>query len=358
MEKNQNLYVVIMAGGIGSRFWPASRENYPKQFLDILNIGKSLLQLTVSRFSEICPEENIYVVTNEKYGKLVREQVTFLSDEQILEEPIGRNTAPCIAYAAYKIGKKNSEAVMVVAPSDHSILNESKFIETIQVAISEAENTDKLITLGIKPHKPETGYGYIQYIHSDRAVKRVKTFTEKPELEMAKTFVASGDFVWNSGMFIWSVKTIIHSFETLMPDLSEVFGDISKAFYTPKEAEAIKTVYYQCRAISIDYGIMEKADSVFVIPSEFGWSDLGSWSALHDISFKDENNNVIAGNALTFNVKDSIIKCGYDKLIVVDGLKGYLIAEHDNAILICPKDNERKFRQLFNEIKKSKPDFL
>lgn len=357
MEKS-NVFVVIMAGGIGSRFWPASRNDLPKQFLDILDTGKSLLQMTVERFKTVCEKEDIYVVTNEKYKSIVHNQLKEFSDDQILLESVGRNTAPCIGYAAYKLKKKNPDAVMIVAPSDHSILKEEEFIRTISNAVQEAKKSDKLLTLGIEPHRPETGYGYIQYLRSDKPVKKVKTFTEKPELPLAKKFVESGDFVWNSGMFIWKVSTIIKAFETYMPDLAEYFNDVSKSFYTENEMADVSTVYFQCKSISIDYGIMEKADNVYVIPSEFGWSDLGSWATLHDLSEKDENDNLISGKAITHNVKNSIIKVGKDKLVVVEGLKGYLITEHNNAIMICPKDDERKFRQLFNKVKKNNPDFL
>ncbi|MDH5399692.1 MAG: mannose-1-phosphate guanylyltransferase [Cyclobacteriaceae bacterium] len=354
MVEKENIYAVIMAGGIGSRFWPASRESTPKQFLDMMGTGKSLLQVTVDRLSNICPVENILIVTNKKYGGLVREQIPELLDHQILLEPIGRNTAPCITYAAYKIKKLNPRGIMLVAPSDHAIFNEPKFISTANIALEEAAKDDKLITMGIKPHRPETGYGYIQYIHDENEVKKVKTFTEKPELSLAKKFIESGDFVWNSGMFIWSVNAIIEAIEAYIPDVAEIFHETLDSLLTEKEENAINIAYSQCKSISVDYGIMEKARNVFVIPAEFGWSDLGSWASLHEMSKKDKANNYVDANTLTFDVRNSIIKGPKDKLIVVEGLDGYLVAEHDNAILICKKDNERQFRTMFAEIKKTK----
>jgi len=351
---NKNVYAVVMAGGIGSRFWPASREKTPKQFLDILGTGETLLQATCSRFEKICPKENIFVVTNLKYKELVKEQVPGLHDQQILLEPIGRNTAPCIAYAAFKIASKDPESVMIVAPSDHAIFNLKKFNEVIDLAINQATAGDKLITLGIRPHRPETGYGYIQFIEGDKKVNKVKTFTEKPSLQMAVKFLESGDFVWNSGMFIWQTNSIVFAFEKYLPDLVEIFDEAHGAYYTDREEAAIKFVYSQCKSISIDYGVMEKANNVYVVPAEFGWSDIGSWNALHEISDKDENNNRLDGNVLVFDVKNSFISGPKDKLIVASELDGYLIAEYDNALLICKKDDENSFRKIFAEVKKKK----
>lgn len=343
-----------MAGGIGSRFWPASREKKPKQFLDILNIGKSLLRITFERFTKICPVENILIVTNENYRDMVLEQIPEIENDQILGESVGKNTAPCIAYGSYKIALKNPKATCVIAPSDHAIFNEDKFKELIEQACEEASKNEKLITLGIKPHKPETGYGYIQFIESDNSIKKVKTFTEKPEFDLAKKFVESGEFLWNAGIFIWRVDVIKNSFEEFLPDIAEIFNEITSSFYTERELGQVSLAYSQIKPISVDYGIMEKASNVYVIVGEFGWSDLGSWAALHDIVEKDGNKNYIDGDALVFNTKNSIIKGSEDQLIVVDGLKGFLVAAEGNTILICPKDDERKFRKLFSEVKKKK----
>jgi mannose-1-phosphate guanylyltransferase len=352
---NQNWYVVIMAGGIGSRFWPYSRNSYPKQFLDVLNTGQSLLQMTVKRFTTICPPENIYIVTNKDYEGLVKEQLPELQADQILSEPVKRNTAPCVAFAAYKIREKNPEATMVVAPSDHAIFHETEFISSIKKALTEAEQGEKLITLGIKPNRPETGYGYIQYIeNAGAALKKVKTFTEKPQLELAQKFLESGDFVWNAGIFIWRVDSIVRAFEEYLPDQAEIFEEGRSQYYTEKEEGFIRKAYSQCKNISIDYGIMEKADNVYVMLADFGWSDLGSWNSLHEIRDKDANNNAIDANALVFDTKESIVKGDHDKLIVVQGLEGYLVAQCDDVTLICKKDDEQRFREYVSEVKSKK----
>lgn len=352
---NPNFYVVIMAGGIGSRFWPYSRNNQPKQFLDVLNTGQTLLQMTANRFRNVCPIENIYIVTNTTYVPLVKEQLPELADEQILAEPVRRNTAPCVAYAAYKIKQKNPRATMVVAPSDHAIFHETEFVQTIETALQEAEKGDKLITLGIRPNRPETGYGYIQYIKEPGATfKKVKTFTEKPQLELAKTFLSSGDFVWNAGIFIWSVQAITNAFENHLPELAEIFDDCPDCYYSPKEDEFVRSAYSQSKNISIDYGIMEKAENVYVVLADFGWSDLGSWASLHEIRGKDENNNAIDGNAVLFDVKDCMIKSDGEHLLVVQGLQGYLIAQCDDVVIICNKDDEARFREYVNEVKAQK----
>ena len=350
----KNHYVVIMAGGIGSRFWPYSRNGQPKQFLDILGTGLSLLQMTYERFLPMTDKANIFVVTNEDYAGLVREQLPELSDHQILKEPLRRNTAPCIAYASYKIAKKDPDAVITVAPSDHVIFNEDKFRKVLQTAIAAGQDQDKLITIGLKPNRPETGYGYIQYHESDDMVKRVKTFTEKPERELAKKFLESGDFVWNSGIFVWGVQAIIKAFEECLPEVAETFSDIEKALYTDKEPRAVNDAYSQCGNISIDYGVMEKANNVYVVLGDFGWSDLGSWNSLHELSEKNADNNVIQGNAIVYETTNTLIKGPKDKLIVVQGLDGYLVTECGNVTLICKKDEEAKFRHYVADVKDQK----
>lgn len=355
----KNNYVVIMAGGVGSRFWPYSRTNNPKQFLDVLGIGSSLLRMTYERFLDVCPSENIYVVTNSNYYDLVKQQAPELSDDQILLEPNRRNTAPCIAYAAYKIREKNNDANIVVAPSDHVIFKENVFIKTIKTALKAASENDKLITLGIRPTRPETGYGYIQYIESNDDIKKVKTFTEKPEQSLAVKFYESGDFLWNAGIFVWNVNTIIKAFENHLPDLYEIFSEGVGIYYTTKENDFIQSAYAQCKNISIDYGVLEKSQNVYVVLGEFQWSDLGSWSSLHEIRDKDENNNVINANALTYESKDCVVLGSKDKLIVIQGLENKLVADVDNVLLICDKDDEKRIRTYVADAKnKMGEDFI
>ena len=352
---NKNLYVVLMAGGVGVRFWPYSRNSKPKQFLDVLGTGKTLLQSTLDRFLPICPVENIYVVTHEEHANLVRQQLPQLNDDQILAEPMRKNTAACIVYASTKIAQRNKEAIIVVTPSDHLILMENEFRDIILKASDQAKSQDKLITLGIQPSRPETGYGYIQYHAEKSFAKKVKTFTEKPELSLAKKFLESGDFVWNSGIFIWGVQAILKATQQYLPEMSEVFEEAKTKFGTPEEKEAVLSAYSQCKNISIDYGIMEKATNVYMCLGNFTWSDLGSWGSIHDISAKDENNNVINANALTYDVRNCIIKGSPDKLIVAQGLNGYLIGEFGNVVIVCEKDKEEQFRRFVNDAK-AKPN--
>jgi mannose-1-phosphate guanylyltransferase len=348
---NKNLYVVLMAGGVGVRFWPYSRNSKPKQFLDVLGTGKTLIQSTLERFTPICPIENIYVVTHEEHASLVRQQLPQLSDDQILAEPMRKNTAACIAYASYKIYQKNSDAVIVVTPSDHLILKENEFRDIIKKAVDQAKAQDKLITLGIKPTRPETGYGYIQYHTEKSFAKKVKTFTEKPEIGLAKKFLESGDFVWNAGIFIWGAKAIIEAIHAHMPEMAEVFEELKLKLGTPEERAAIHAAYPQCKNISIDYGVMEKATNVFVCLGDISWSDLGSWASIHEISSKDTNNNVVNANALTYESRNCIIKGSPDKLIVAQGLNGYLIGEFGNVFIVCEKDKEEQFRRFVNDVK-------
>jgi mannose-1-phosphate guanylyltransferase len=348
---NKNLYVVLMAGGVGVRFWPYSRNSKPKQFLDVLGTGKTLLQSTFDRFLPICPAENIYVVTHEEHAELVKEQLPLINRNQILAEPMRKNTAACIGYASYKILQKDKDAVIVVTPSDHLIMKEDEFQEIIKKAADQAKTQDKLITLGIKPSRPETGYGYIQYHTEKSFAKKVKTFTEKPELSLAKKFLESGDFVWNSGIFIWGVKAIIHALEEYLPEMVEVFQEAIPEFDKPGEKEAIKSAYSQCKNISIDYGIMEKATNVYMCLGDFTWSDLGSWGSIHEISEKDETNNAIHANALLYDTRNCIIKGSSDKLIVTQGLNGYLVGEFGNVIIVCEKDKEEQFRRFVSDVK-------
>lgn len=351
---DKNLFVVLMAGGVGTRFWPYSRNAKPKQFLDVLGTGKTLLQSTYNRFLPLCPKENILIVTNEDLADITKEQLQ-VDDAQVLVEPMRKNTTACIAYASYRIAKKYPEAVIVVSPADHVILNEIEFQATISRSVEHARNQDKLITMGIKPTRPETGYGYIQYLNSNEPLKKVKTFTEKPALPLAQTFIESGDFVWNSGIFVWGVRAITEALEKYQPEIAEVFEEASEQFYTDRETRAIKTAYAQSKNISIDYGVMEKADNVFVWLSDFEWSDLGSWGSLYEIKDKDADRNVIQANAMVYETSNSVIKGSADKLVVVQGLDGYLVGEFGDVIIVCQKDKEDLFRRFVNDLK-AKPN--
>lgn len=351
-KMNEKPFVVIMAGGIGSRFWPYSRNNHPKQFLDILGTGRSLLQMTFDRFSAFTTPERILVVTQMKYLPLIKEQLPEVLDEHVLPEPVKRDTATCIAYASYKIRKKFPEAKVIVTPSDHLIINESLFQARVGNALDAAEEQNYLVTLGIKPNRPEVGYGYIQYINEpEQIAKKVKTFTEKPTLELASTFLESGDFVWNSGIFIWKNNSIIHAFEKYLPELAEVFEEGDNFFYTENEEEFIRKAYSLIKNISIDYGIMEKSDSVFVVLGDFGWSDLGSWQSLHELQPHDEHGNVVEANALLYDTGNSYIKVSPEKLVVIHGLDNFLVNESNNVLLICKLDAEKRFREFVGDAK-------
>lgn len=356
---NQHNYVVIMAGGVGSRFWPYSRTAKPKQFLDILNTGRSLIQMTYDRFRKLAPAENIFIVTNEDYAELVAEQLPDLDKEQILTEPVRRNTAPCVAYASYKIRKKDPspEACMIVAPSDHAIFNEGEFISRLELAMTSARQNDRLLTMGIKPTRPETGYGYIQYLSNEGdEVKKVKTFTEKPQLELAETFIKSGDFVWNAGIFIWSVPSITAAFEQHMPELAELFEEAMPRLFGEGEGDAIRETYALCKNISIDYGIMEHAENVYTVLGDFGWTDLGSWASLHEQSPRDEQENAVSGDVLLYDTQNSLIRLPKDKLAIIQGLDGYLVTEEDGVLIICRKDQDQQFREFIADVKSKKGD--
>lgn len=347
-------YVVIMAGGIGSRFWPFSRTTFPKQFHDVLGTGKTMIQQTAERFEDLCSKENIFVVTNSLYKRLVQQQLPFLSDDQILCEPIGRNTAPCAAYACHKIYKKNSEANVIIAPSDHIILKEKEFDKIINKALDHVANNDLLLTLGIKPSRPDTGYGYIQFIESADDINKVKTFTEKPVLDLAEKFLESGDFLWNAGIFVWSARSFLKALENHLPDMAEIFSEGKPFYWTPEESQYINRAYSLCKNVSIDYGIMEKANNVFVVPSDFGWSDVGTWKSLYDISEKTKELNVVSGNIMLYNTSHCIIKTPFEKLVVIEGLENYIVAEFDNVLMICNKDNEQKVKDFVNDARSQK----
>lgn len=351
-----------MAGGIGSRFWPMSRTQHPKQFIDILGTGETLLQQTYNRFLKLCPKENIFVVTNEIYKDLVRQQIKDMPEQLLLLEPARRNTAPCIAYACYKIYKLNPNANVVVAPSDHLILKEQTFVAAIQSCFKKASSEDCLVTLGIKPSRPDTGYGYIQFRQSEKKesdprMKKVKTFTEKPDLEMAKFFRQSGDFLWNAGIFVWSVKSVVHAFEKHMPEMHTLFNEGLSLLNTENENEFIKKIYPQCKNISIDYGIMEKADNVYVRSSAIGWSDLGTWGSLYQHMEKEDKGNAIVGkNVMLYNSKNCIVHAPSNKLVVLEGLSDYIVVESEDVLLVCKKSEEQQIRQFVNDVKGLKGD--
>lgn len=392
-----NNYIVIMAGGVGSRFWPMSTEEKPKQFLDVLGIGKTLLQQTVARFKTIAPAENILIVTSAKYKELVTEQCPELLESNILLEPCMRNTAPCIAYAAYKIKGVNAKANIVVAPSDHLITNEAEFVRVIENGLEFTANNETLLTLGIQPHRPETGYGYIQAtsplisnyelgiknkggicigsegesyetmpdvatnfppsggteggtlgrgIVTEGGVRRVTAFKEKPNLETAQEYVAAGNYFWNSGIFLWSLKSILNAFESHLPELAELFQKGANVYNTNKEQAFIDELFPTCMNISIDYGIMEKADNIYVQPADFGWSDLGTWGSLWEKRERCEQGNTVVGEKVhVFESSNCIVNMPKDKKVVIQGLNNCIVVEDNDVLLICKKEEEQRIKE-------------
>lgn len=353
-KAEEHYFAIIMAGGIGSRFWPLSRTSMPKQFLDFHGTGKSLLQMTYDRFSKFIPSEHIYVVTNEGYRTLVEEQVPNLPHNNILGEPLARNTAPCIAYATFKIADNYDEGTCIVAPSDHLILDDEAFQNDVLKGVAFAEQNDSIVTLGIQPSRPDTGYGYIQYVESDTEIKKVKTFTEKPNLDLAKSFLDSGDFLWNSGMFIWEISTIKKAFSEYMPEMEDIFRQGLGAYNTKLEKGFVENAYSSVNAISIDYGLIEKAENVYVIPSDFGWSDLGTWKSVYEHSEKDEDDNACIGalTHLTESNNNLIASDNPDKLIVLEGVEGFYVVDTKNALLICHRNKEQEVKRIVSEVKK------
>lgn len=351
---NKN-FCVIMGGGVGSRFWPMSREHRPKQFLDIFGTGRSLLRMTFDRFARFIPKEHILVVTNELYSSQVLEQIPELSPDQVLLEPIRRNTAPCIAYACYHIQAKCPDANIIVSPSDHLILNEDLFSENLQSCLRYVETHPELVTLGVRPSRPETGYGYIQIVPDETKsatdFHAVKTFTEKPNRELAEVFLASGEFLWNSGMFIWNLKAIMQEFHRQLPDLCALMEEGLETFATEREQAFIHETFPRCPSISIDYGIMEHAERVAVLPVDFGWADLGTWGSVYDLKDKDEADNVtLHGEALYFESRGNIVAMDHpEKLVVLEGIHDCIIAERDNVLLICHKDEEQRIKDFATE---------
>jgi mannose-1-phosphate guanylyltransferase len=352
-------YVAIMAGGIGSRFWPMSRTHFPKQFLDILGTGKTLIQQTFERYRQLVPEENIYIITSKEYIPIVKKQLPNVSDKNILGEPSRKNTAPCIAYISFKLMQSDPEANLVVAPADHLVLEPEEFFKVTKKAIDFVSHINAFVTLGIKPTYPNTGYGYIQHdtVAAAPDVYKVKTFTEKPNLELARTFITSGDFLWNAGIFVWRVKNIISAFEKHLPEMYEVFVTEKEKFNTPEEDVAIEEIYPQCTNISIDFGIMEKADNVYVIPASFGWSDLGTWNSAWENMDRDYLGNAVAGkNVMIMDATKCMVHVPDNKLVVLQGLDNFIVVDTKDALLICQKDKEQEIRDYVAEVKRNKGD--
>ncbi|WBX72071.1 mannose-1-phosphate guanylyltransferase [Tenacibaculum retecalamus] len=344
---NKNYYAVIMAGGIGSRFWPVSTEEYPKQFHDMLGTGESLIQRTFNRINALIPAENILIATNERYESLVLEQLPKTTKKQLLLEPAMRNTAPCILYAALKIHAQNKDAVMLVAPSDHWIEDETEFLNNIKTSFEASAKNNTLMTLGIQPDTPNTGYGYIQFKESSSDIKKVKNFTEKPNLATAKEFIASGDYLWNAGIFIWSTKSILAAFKKHLPNMLAVLEGTNTIYNTDLEADFIKSNYEKCENISIDYGIMERSNNVHILPVDFGWNDLGTWGSLYNKLEKDDQKNAVVGAETIFrDASGNMIRTESGKKVIIQGLNDFIVVEKDGVLLICPRKDEQDIKQI------------
>jgi mannose-1-phosphate guanylyltransferase len=357
---NKHQYVAIMAGGIGSRFWPQSRTSYPKQFLDILNTGKTLIQQTFDRYASFIPTENIYVVTSVDYAQIVQDQLPNIPKQNILTEPSRKNTAPCIAYISFKLFQQDPEACLIVAPSDHIIMDETTFTRISNIALQFVNKHEAMLTLGIEPTYPNTGYGYIQYDDKNGSdnIFKVKTFTEKPTLDIAKSFLQSGDFLWNAGIFVWKIKTILQAFEKFQPEMYELFESEEASLNTNNEYSAIEKIYPLCTNISIDVAIMEKADNVFVIPSSFGWSDLGTWNSAYENLEKDYLGNAVASkNVIIIDATKCMVSGSPDKLILLQGLDDFIVVDTKDALLICKKEKEQEIKEYVAEVKRSKGDY-
>lgn len=353
---NSHTYVAIMAGGIGSRFWPVSRTNLPKQFLDILGTGSTLIQQTMQRFRSVVPPQNIFVVTSNDYVALVKEQLPELPEENIIGEPYRKNTAPCIAYISFKLLQKDPEASLIVAPADHLILDEERFLDVCASALSFVNHLNALVTIGIKPTYPNTGYGYIQHDSAEAApsIFKVKTFTEKPNKELAETFIASGDFLWNSGIFVWQTKRIAEAFRKYLPEMHDLFSAEEEKFNTAEEKNLIESIYPQCTSISIDFGVMEKADNVYVIPASFGWSDLGTWNSAWENMDKDYLENACAGeNVMVVDATRCVVHTSSNKLVILQGLDDFIVVDTKDVLLICQKEKEQDIKEYVAEVKRN-----
>lgn len=354
MTPNHN-HLVIMAGGVGSRFWPMSTAEKPKQFIDVLGVGKTLLQLTVERFGDLVPADNIWVVTNERYAATVYEQLPHMARAHILCEPCRRNTAPCIAYVSWRIKSMDPKANIVVTPSDHIVMNVQEFQRVIHESMIFTSDTDAIVTLGIKPSRPETGYGYIQASLSSNSLRnkevfRVDTFREKPDLETAKQYISKKNYFWNAGIFVWNVNTIVNAFRMYQPNLAKLFEQMLPIYGTDKEQEMINQKFPECESISVDYAIMEKAEDIFVYPADFGWSDLGTWGSLQAQSKRDIYGNACIGDNINlFETRNCMIHTTQEKRVVVQGLDGYIVAENDNTLLVCKLSEEQRIKQFSGE---------
>ena len=356
---NKHHYVAIMAGGIGSRFWPMSRTALPKQFLDILGTGKTLIQQTFDRYRHLIPRDNVYVVTSEEYVEIVKKQLPDLPPENILAEPSRKNTAPCIAYVAFKLLSKDPKALMIAAPADNLILETDEFVKTAKSALHFVDHINALVTIGIKPTHPNTGYGYIQHETAEAApgVYKVKTFTEKPNVELAKAFIASGDFLWNAGIFTWKVKNIVAALEKYAPELYDLFAAEKDKFNTPEEKAVVENIYPQCTNISIDFAVMEKADNVYLIPATFGWSDLGTWNSAWENMDKDYFGNAAVGkNIMVVDASNCMVHVPDNKLVLLQGLNDYIIVDTKDVLLICKKNKEQEIKDYVAEVKRNKGD--
>lgn len=340
-------HIVIMAGGIGSRFWPMSTSEYPKQFIDVMGVGKSLIQLTVERFKGICPKENFWVVTSEKYVDIVKEQLPQIPAQHILAEPEARNTAPCIAYACWKIRKEFPQANIVVTPSDALVIDTAEFARCIAVALEKTADSQAIVTLGMMPTRPETGYGYIaaQGEADAKGICEVEAFKEKPDVETAKGYLAAGNYFWNAGIFVWNVDTITNAIRRYAPQIAGVMDELEPALFTDREAEELKQLFPTCEKISIDYAVMEKAEDIFVLPAEFGWSDLGSWGSLRTLLPQDEAGNAKVGNRVDmYNCRNCVVHAAEEKRVVLEGLEGYIVAEKDGQLLVCRLSEEQRIK--------------
>ena len=359
-DNQKNTYVAIMAGGVGSRFWPGSREARPKQFLDILGVGKTLLQLTYERCLLVCPKENVLILTNKMYQALVLEQLPDLTPEQILCEPSRNNTAPCLAYTAYRLQAMNPNAKFVVASSDHIILNTAEYARVVNKAIDFVGDKDALMTIGLRPSRPDTGYGYIKMDATATAkeVFRVAQFMEKPNLDTAIKFLASGEYSWNAGIFVWKAADLIAAFAQHAPDIHAVFERGKLHYNTPTEQAFIDEWYPTTPSISIDYAILEKADNIYTIPADFGWSDLGTWTSLHAECEKDANDNVLQGDVLTYETSNSIIRTYDGKMLVIKGLENFIVIDEPDVLLICPKDSEQEIKQITTDLKNNNRHYI
>ncbi len=351
MEMNINNHIVIMAGGIGGRFWPMSSKELPKQFIDVLGCGRTLIQLTVDRFKGICPAENIWVVTSANYEQIIKEQLPEIPSEQILLEPCRRNTAPCIAYVSWKIKSRNPKANIVVTPSDHIVMDVNEFRRVINSAMKFTSSSDAIVTLGMKATRPETGYGYIEAdltmaCPSNKEIYRVDAFKEKPDLETAKRYIQKKNFFWNAGIFVWNVNTIVNAMRVYQPALSKIFEKMLPYFFTDKEQEMINELFPMCENISVDYAVMEKADEIYVFPASFGWSDLGTWGSLHENSQKDAQGNVCIGeNIKMYESRNCVVHTTQEKKVVIQGLDGYIIAEKNDTLLVCRLSEEQRIKE-------------